>query len=160
MLKQMIKLIREAKVNYIMKHKKTGKIFYPVIADLLIFDLLELDHLEKEKDFITALASIFYSIKNNSSYYKELPEDKKRHIEFKKHLIDKMNIKHYVASLFSKELKIEYDYIRRLINYLFYWNTKDARTPKTPLNNLPQPPINPFRYSNSLDFIIDTATNF
>lgn len=153
MLRTLIEYIEITKTNYVMKHKKMNKIFYPVIADILLSDILILDHLETYKEFINPNASNYYSVINSppsKKYFNLLPDEPKKSIVFKVHINNKMNIRHFTTSYFSSHLNVNYDNMRKLSNYIYYWNSKDSNIPKIPYKEAIEPPINPFRFSTSL----------
>ncbi|SFO96806.1 hypothetical protein [Hydrogenimonas thermophila] len=147
-LKELLKWIDNANVGYIMQDEKTGKIFYPVIADMLYFELKTIAYIKEP--FIEALWSRYYEILNSEKskeIFNRLDETDKRAVIY---LVNCKTIgkqRHYLASLFSRELKIEYKHIKKLIEHLFYPVPKNAKLPNEPMKEPPEPIINPLRYS-------------
>lgn len=147
-LEELIKRIDNANAGYIMQDEKTGKIFYPVIADMFIFELNTIEYIIKNEPIILPLAKNIYSIKRKVEVLNELNNDKlKKAICYQAECSTDKRKKHYLASLFSKELKIEYKHIKKLIEHLFYQVANNAKLPNKPMNHLPEPFIEPLRYS-------------
>ena len=147
-LEELIKRIDNANVGYIMQDEKTGKIFYPIIADMFIFELRTIAYIKEP--IIEALWSRYYEILNSEKskeIFSRLDETDKRAVMYLIEYKTTGKQRHYLASLFSKELKIEYTHIKKLIEHLFYTVPKNAKLPNRPINTPLKPFIKPLTYS-------------
>lgn len=150
-LEELIKRIDEANAGYIMQEGKTGKIFYPVIADMFIFELQTMKIIQEP--FILALWERYRQImqsEKSKEMFERLQEDEKRAVKYLLSCKTRGKQRHYLASLFSKELKIAYSGIKKLIEHLFYQTPKNAKLPKEPMKKLPEPITNPLQFSYPL----------
>ena len=150
-LQELLNRIDEAKAGYIMQEEKTGKNFYPIIADMLIFELRTLEI--TQEPFIQALWDSYRQIiksKKSKEMFERLQEEEKRAVRYLLFCKTRGKQRHYIASLFSKELKIAYNGVKKLIEHLFYQTPKNAKLPKEPMKTLPKPIFNPLQFSHSL----------
>ena len=145
-LEELLKRIDEANVGIIKRDRETGKIFYPVIADMLLFELKTMEYVETYLPILKPLANNIFEIKRNLNSLDIINDEGKKAIFYRAKCNSTKKQKHYLASLFSKELKIDYRHIKKLIEHLFYQVPNNAKLPHEPMDALPEPLIDPLQH--------------
>lgn len=138
-LERLPKLLKEAKVNYVLKDD-SGRMFFPFIADMFFTHYVTQQALRKNEEIIKALKELEYqSEKLGVNTVVKTNDDIEKALDFHKSI--KINqIWNYVATVYANKYNVDYKDMAMLIKFFIYpKSTANTHSLKEPSKQLPKP---------------------